>query len=86
MPSADFLVRMNGFMTDYMPLKNFLAKISWEGGVWEALDYGLRHTDLDPAEPKNQELRIIWKELEHIHHSAQDHILAVEEIMEELEE
>lgn len=73
-------------MTEYMPLKDFLAKISWEGGVWDALDYGLRHTALDPADPTNTELRTIWKMLEAHHRNAQDLINAVDEIIEEWEE
>lgn len=36
-----------------------LNKIEWEGGVLEALDYGIKSDDFD-----NMELRQVWKELE----------------------
>lgn len=36
-----------------------LNKIEWEGGVLEALDYGIKSDDFD-----NMELRQVWKEFE----------------------
>lgn len=41
---------------------DFAGKVQWEGGVVDALDYGLKHTDLDIGE--DDELRQVWQELE----------------------
>jgi hypothetical protein len=37
------------------------AKIEWEGGVLEAVDYGIRSTDMPEGDVELEEL---WKELE----------------------
>lgn len=39
--------------------RDTLNKISWEGGVIDALEYGIKHDDFD-----NKELRRIWRMLE----------------------
>ncbi|MDU4503921.1 MAG: hypothetical protein E7J02_13125 [Staphylococcus warneri] len=36
-----------------------LDKIEWEGGAYEALDYGIKADDFD-----NAELRKVWQEME----------------------
>ena len=54
-------------MIDYMSTADFAAKVEWEGGVEGALEYGLKHTDLDPGDESVAELRAKWRELEEIY-------------------
>lgn len=42
-----------------MKEQEFAAKVSWEGGILEALDYGLTAEDLPPGA-----LRDAWRDLE----------------------
>ena len=51
-------------MSEFMTAKDFAAKIEWEGGVSDALDYGLKHTALDPNDSESADLRSKWKEIE----------------------
>lgn len=51
-------------MSDYMSPSRFVHKIEWEGGIIGALDYGLKHTHLDPEDEKSRELRDKWKKIE----------------------
>lgn len=51
----------------YMSPFDFASKIDWEGGVMSALDYGLKHDELDPNDPASAKLREAWKELETVH-------------------
>ena len=53
--------------TEYMTPARFASKVEWEGGVQDALDYGLKATDLDPEDPNSRELREAWGELERIY-------------------
>ncbi len=46
-----------------MTLTEFCAKIEYEGGVIEALRYGLLADDLVTAEPRGAELYDIWEAL-----------------------
>ena len=47
-----------------MTLVEFCAKVEWEGGVIEALTYGLKESDLDGiTDPLAVELREIWTSL-----------------------
>lgn len=59
-------------MTKYMSVADFAAKVEWEGGITAALEYGLKHTHLDPGDPKAENLRDAWAELERIWESASD--------------
>lgn len=54
-------------MTGYMTPARFAGKVEWEGGVFEALDYGLEHTRLDPDDSAAAELRAAWAELERLY-------------------
>ena len=40
--------------------KEFAQKIDWEGGVIDALEYGLKSTDVEPGD-----LRDAWKTLQY---------------------
>ena len=56
--------------SEYMTVEDFAAKAGWEGGILGALDYGLKHTDLDPADETAKPLRAAWKRLEDVYHGA----------------
>lgn len=62
-----------------MSLQEFAVKVEWEGGIAGALEYGLKHTDLDPADPDAAELATHWKALEEVY---RDHGARAEEILE----
>lgn len=62
-----------------MTKEEFATKVDWEGGIQDALDYGLHATDLDDV-PENSELRRLWAALELNH----KHI--VRPLMEEIQE
>lgn len=47
-----------------MNYAEFVAKIEWEGGVLDALDYGLKHADLVGDDEITRDLRSVWAELE----------------------
>jgi hypothetical protein len=51
---------------DTMSVEEFIAKVNWEGGVVEALDYGLTSTRL---EDQNSEFANVWRNLERIYAS-----------------
>ncbi len=42
--------------------EEFVAKVDWEGGVVDALEYGMRSTDLGPDEYR---LADAWLRVEH---------------------
>lgn len=48
-------------MSDQMTPQEFVAKIDWEGGVLDALIYGLKAKDLDDSDP---EFKVEWFALE----------------------
>ena len=41
--------------------QEFALKVEWEGGVVDALDYGLRASDLDDSNPT---LKALWLDIE----------------------
>lgn len=51
-------------MSEYMSAKRFAEKAEWEGGFFEALDYGLRAAHLDPTDKDSVGLRAAWSDLE----------------------
>lgn len=51
-------------MSEYMTAKDFAAKVGWEGGIEEALDYGLKHTHLDPEDKTADVLWDVWRDME----------------------
>lgn len=68
-----------------MTAKRFAAKVEWEGGILDALDYGLKHTDLDPDDADSADLRAAWKELEEKYASIAPTVSRLEAILEDLE-
>lgn len=64
-----------------MTESDFAAKIEWEGGIVDALEYGLKYSDCEPGE-----LRNAWEKLEVKWATIQDEINAVEDILNQIEE
>lgn len=62
-----------------MTEKDFAAKIEWEGGIPDALEYGLKSEDCEPGE-----LHDAWKNLEVGWNSIQKAMKAVEGILDEI--
>jgi hypothetical protein len=54
-------------------------KIDWEGGIFEALDYGLKSSDIEPGA-----LRDAWLKLEQAHAKMIPLVDDVEELLEDL--
>ncbi len=71
-------------MAEHMSLSNFAGKVEWEGGVLEALDYGLKHTDIDPDDPRAAPLRTAWAELEELYAPVRTKVQAVEDMLEDI--
>lgn len=53
-------------MPGEMNAQEFATKVDWEGGIVDALDYGLHADDLDD-EPDTAPLKQAWAELERIY-------------------
>ena len=71
----------------YMSVGDFAAKVQWEGGVFDALDYGLKHTHLDPDDEASKELRDAWEALELVwRDQIKPASQRVEELLEDIEE
>lgn len=60
-----------------MNTTQFAGKVAWEGGIEEALQYGLRSTDIDG----NDELRKAWAEMEIAWKKFQDKVGPVEALL-----
>lgn len=63
-------------MSKAMTEKDFAAKIEWEGGIPDALEYGLKSEDCEPGE-----LRNAWKDLEDRWKTLQKPMSVVERIL-----
>ncbi len=59
-----------------MDKADFVSKIEWEGGIYDALEYGLKHTDLDEGE--DDSLRSAWAEAEALYARLEQAIEAIE--------
>ena len=51
-------------MSRYQTLEDLAAKIDWEGGIAEAVAYGIKHTDIPDGHP---DLAAAWARLEDVH-------------------
>ena len=71
---------------ELMSAKDFAAKVEWEGGILEALDYGLKHTDLAADDPDAADLRAGWKTLEEMYEEMKPALHDMEGLLEGLEE
>lgn len=69
---------------DKMTKQDWLSKAQWEGGLYEALSYGLTHKDLDPNDDPDfyADVKEIVEALASVH----DAVERVEAEMEELNE
>lgn len=62
-------------------VKDFLGKIEWEGGVYEAIEYGVDERTYElPAELKEH-----WRALRVGMHALQAHVRFIERLLEEYE-
>jgi len=52
---------------EFMTPADFLSKVEYEGGVMEALEYGLHATDLDADDDASSTLRAAWARLEDVY-------------------
>lgn len=67
-----------------MSARDFTNKIEWEDGVTGALDYGLRHTDLDPDDEESAQLREVWAKAEEVWQSLSPIIDEIDDIVDQL--
>ena len=52
-------------MSDFESVADFASKVEWEGGIVEALDYGIKPKDVpEEIRPQWQELSDMWKKME----------------------
>lgn len=65
---------------DGMTPQDFLSKVSWEGGVFEALQYGLHEDTLDDSDP---DLKENWRELRLAYLDLEGLVQGIEEKMED---
>lgn len=70
---------------EYRSLGEFINKVEWEGGILDALDYGLSYEELDPEDPVNQEFRSVWQQLQYNFGNLKDDIRKLENFMEDYE-
>lgn len=67
----------------YATREEVRGKIEWEGGIMEALDYGLRVTDMPEGDT---ELRDAWDKLGTAYHELAPLVDAVERLLDVPEE
>lgn len=67
----------------YMNVADFAAKVEWEGGVIDTLEYGLTSAHLDPADDAARPLRQAWAALETAYAALRPLIDRVDELLEE---
>ena len=70
-------------MTEHMSADDFVSKIIWEGGVLDALDYGLRAESIQ--EGSDDALRSAWAELQSAYETFGRQVRQVEVLLEEYE-
>jgi len=61
-----------------MNARNLAAKVEWEGGIFEALSYGIRSTDIE-----DEELADLWAELEDHWEAMQETFNKVQAILDD---
>lgn len=61
--------------------ERFASKVEYEGGIFDALDYGLRSTDLDD---QDSDLAVAWEALEKAFDNMRPALAEVERILEDL--
>ncbi len=69
---------------DYLSVDAFAGKVEWEGGIVDALDYGLKHTDLDPNQPDSAKLREAWARLERLYEPVREQKDIVADLLDEI--
>lgn len=71
---------------EFMTPARFASKVEWEGGVDGALEYGLKHTHLDPDDPGSAVLRAEWLALEALYEPFEEQARYVADLLEEIPE
>lgn len=74
-------VRCQNYRRHKMTEQDFASKIEWEGGITEALDYGLKSVDCEPGALHNA-----WKKLETKWAGIQKEMDTVQNILDEYSE
>lgn len=69
-------------MSEPMSDEDFLAKIAWEGGIWAAVEYGLKPTHL----AENSPYRKPWERIIAAVDSVSDDLALFEGAIEEMNE
>jgi hypothetical protein len=67
-----------------MLVADFVSKIEWEGGIIDALEYGLTAESLDEGEDDG--LRSAWAELESMWLTVESQVRRIESLLEKYEE
>ena len=57
--------------------KELLEKVEWEGGILDAIDYGVRHEDFE-----SQELKNAWKKVEEFYDRMFPYTRVIEEALD----
>jgi hypothetical protein len=73
-------------VTEFMTVRRFASKVGWEGGVVDALDYGLHATDLNPGDEGSKPLREAWAALEDGYRDFRPLLERVSAIIDDLDE
>lgn len=76
-------------MSDHIKLlspEDFTAKVKWEGGIFGALDYGLKFTDVDPGTELGAQLNYAWRNLESAYAAMKPALKTVTEILNKIEQ
>ena len=66
-------------MKDKMGAEDFLAKVEWEGGILEAIEYGLSAEQLEDSDSA---LGKAWKEIEIAYSSMEKPMRFIESLLE----
>jgi hypothetical protein len=68
-----------------MSAKDFFAKVESEGGTLNALDYGLKYTDLNPDDPEGTNLRTAWQALEDKYQQLRPFLRQVDDLLDDFD-
>lgn len=66
-------------MSGYKSRSDLAAKVDWEGGIFEALEYGITADEMP-----DDELRVLWADLERRYSEAQETLTAIFDILDEV--
>ena len=67
-------------MSDEMTLEELASKVSWEGGLYLALDYGIKVEDVP------EEVKELWKEAVRLHNELDSVFGEIEIFLDQFDE